>query len=131
MADQSRVGISRRRSLTSRYVYLIIITILLSSDICDWLERLAVHHTGRDTTYHFWEPGGGYDRNIIITKAAHAVVEHIHNNPVRRGLVDPPEPWPWSRAGLYAGQQDVKLEMDPTRPEIGRSSSLRCALGQQ
>ena len=97
----------------------------------DWLERLAGHHTSKDTTYHFWEPGGGYDRNIITTKAAHAVVEYIHNNPVRRGLVDSPEQWPWSSAGWYAGQQDVKLEMDPTLPEMGRSSSLRSGLGQQ
>ena len=37
--------------------------------------------------------------------------EYIHNNPVRRGLVDMPEHWVYSSASWFAGTGGV-LEMD-------------------
>ena len=60
----------------------------------------------------FWQPGGGYDRNITSTEALRAVIDYIHANPVRRGLVARAEDWEWSSARWYAGLRPVKLEMD-------------------
>jgi putative transposase len=60
----------------------------------------------------FWQRGGGYDRNITSTEALPAVIEYIHANPVRRGLVARAEDWEWSSARWYAGLRPVKLEMD-------------------
>jgi putative transposase len=60
----------------------------------------------------FWQPGGGYDRNITSTEALRAMIDYIHANPVRRGLVARPEDWEWSSARWYAGLRPVKLEMD-------------------
>jgi hypothetical protein len=43
-------------------------------------------------------------------------VNYIHNNPVKRGLVEDPLDWPWSSARWYAGQGEVLLPMDGTPP---------------
>jgi len=40
------------------------------------------------------------------------VIEYIHNNPVRRGLVAEATDWIWSSARLYAGDNRVPIRMD-------------------
>ena len=67
--------------------------------------------------YHFWQPGGGYDRNVAIAKTAWSVVQYIHVNPVRRGLAERPTDWVWSSARWYAGEAKVVLEMDGVPPD--------------
>ncbi len=71
-----------------------------------------VRPVARVTPGRFWQPGGGYDRNITSTKVLRAVIDYIHANPVRRGLVSAAEEWEWSSARWYAGRRPVKLEMD-------------------
>jgi putative transposase len=61
----------------------------------------------------FWQPGGGYDRDIISLKALHSAIDYIHLNPVRAELVKNPTDWEWSSARWYAGEAEVKLKMDP------------------
>jgi len=41
--------------------------------------------------YRFWQKGGGYDRNIIKENTLTDAVRYIHNNPVRKALVDEPD----------------------------------------
>lgn len=48
--------------------------------------------------FQFWQPGGGYDRNLWSAKAIHSAIEYIENNPVRAGLVSSPDQWRWSSA---------------------------------
>jgi putative transposase len=76
------------------------------------LEQLATHQ--RDGAYRFWQDGGGYDRNLISTKAIHASLHYIHNNPVRKGLVPSPEEWAWSsaREWLEPGSGHLRIDMD-------------------
>jgi putative transposase len=76
-----------------------------------WLTRLTVQE-GQRVRHRFWQPGGGYDRNITSSEALRAMVEYIHANPVRRGLVARAEDWQWSSAGWYAGIRPVRIEMD-------------------
>jgi putative transposase len=76
-----------------------------------WLARLRVRE-GKRLRHRFWQPGGGYDRNIHSAGALRACIDYIHANPVRRGLVTKPEDWEWSSAGWYAGMRPVKIEMD-------------------
>ena len=83
----------------------------LKSNVPEWLARLTVRE-GRRLRHRFWQPGGGYDRNITSVQALRAVIAYIHANPVRRGLVARPEDWQWSSARWYAGLRPVKLEMD-------------------
>ena len=67
----------------------------------------------------FWQPGSGYDRNVVEMRAARNQIEYFHANPVRRGLVERPEDWEWSSARWYAGIRPVVLELDPLFPEAG------------
>lgn len=85
-----------------------------------WLERLTVRLPSGKIERHFWQPGGGYDRNIVTMEALMGAVQYIHANPVRRGLVSKPTDWEWSSARWYEGERDVKLEMDATMPLLIR-----------
>jgi putative transposase len=67
---------------------------------------------GQRVRHRFWQPGGGYDRNITSIETLRAMIDYIHANPVRRGLVTRAEDWEWSSARWYAGLRPVRLEMD-------------------
>jgi putative transposase len=83
-----------------------------------WLERLTARHPSGEIERHFWQPGGGYDRNIVTMAALVGAVHYIHANPVRRGLVAQPTDWEWSSARWYEGETDVRLKMDATMPQL-------------
>ncbi len=83
----------------------------LKANTPEWLARITVREGAR-VRHRFWQPGGGYDRNITSAEALRGVVDYIHANPVRRGLVARAEEWEWSSARWYAGLRPVKLEMD-------------------
>jgi putative transposase len=93
-----------------------------------WLERLKVCRPNGRVEHRFWQQGGGYDRNIVTAKAARAAVDYIHNNPVRRGLVEYPTDWPWSSARWYVGGADTNLDMDMAG--FGGSPGPRPCTGQ-
>jgi len=71
----------------------------------DLRKLLAVPRKGRPPETRFWQPGGGYDRNMFTPKVIEAAIEYIHMNPVRRGFVEAATDWPWSSARNYAGLQ--------------------------
>ena len=83
----------------------------------DWLPRITVRE-GKRVRRRFWQSGGGYDRNGVEISSVHTMVEYIHANPVRRGLVAHPEHWEWSSARWYAGVRPVPIEMDATLPAL-------------
>jgi len=56
--------------------------------------------------YRFWQPGGGHDRNIHTHDGLIELVNYIHNNPVKSGLVAEPEDWPWSSARAWILEDD-------------------------
>ena len=80
-----------------------------------WLPRITVRE-GQRIRRRFWQPGRGYDRNVVEPSTAHQMVDYIHANPVRRGLVASPEEWEWSSARWYAGIRPVRIEIDDTLP---------------
>jgi putative transposase len=82
-----------------------------------WLPRITVRE-GKRVRHRFWQPGGGYDRNAVELYSVYQMIEYIHANPVRRGLVADAEDWPWSSARWYAGIRPVPIEMDPTLPPL-------------
>jgi putative transposase len=82
-----------------------------------YLRHLTVCNKSR--TYHrFWQAGPGQDHNIYDSHTAHRVVEYIHFNPVRRGLVTRAEDWYWSSAPDWFGATDVPMKVDRTLPPI-------------
>jgi putative transposase len=76
-----------------------------------WLPRISVQR-GTRVEQRFWQAGGGFDRNVVEPDIMLAMIEYIHANPVRRGLVSSAELWKWSSAGWYQGKNSLKP--DPT-----------------
>ena len=60
---------------------------------------------------HFWQRGGGYDRNIVTDHELYEKLAYLHANPVRRRLVARPTAWTWSSALWYERREG--LNMDP------------------
>ncbi len=65
----------------------------------------------RNKPYRFWQAGGGYDRNIISTKALISSAKYIHNNPVRKGFVKSSDDWIWSSAQDWNGTGKGLIEI--------------------
>ena len=76
-----------------------------------WLARLTTRHGDREV-FRFWQPGGGYDTNLWNDRPIEQVIDYIHANPVRRGLVERPTDWKWSSARAYAGISTEPLNVD-------------------
>jgi hypothetical protein len=70
---------------------------------------LSIPETPRSGCLDFCKP---VKEPVASAAALRAVIDYIHANPVRRGLVARPEDWEWSSARWYAGLRPVKLEMD-------------------
>ena len=60
----------------------------------EWIEKLTRRRGGRSETL-FWQSGGGYDRNITSPKTLALMIDYLHLNPVRKGLVASAVDWKW------------------------------------
>ena len=89
----------------------------LEQNAPEWIPRITVQEGSR-MRRRFWQPGGGYDRNINSLETLLHMIEYIHLNPVRRGLVERAIDWKWSSARWYAGIGPRLIEMDRTVPTI-------------
>ena len=78
----------------------------------EFLKFMEDRQPNGKTHYHFWQRGGGYDRNLFEPTTVFQQIEYIHNNPVRRGLCKQPEDWFWSGAADYAGLRAGPLWLD-------------------
>ena len=82
----------------------------------EFLERLTVRNRNRQYR-RFWQPGSGYHENVNDVEALHEIIEYIHANPVRRGLVTRAEDWPWSSARDWIGLPHAHMcPVDRTLP---------------
>ena len=75
-----------------------------------WSESLA--SGARRRSGCSWQSGGGYDRNITDGATLLKMIDYIHLNPVRKGLVERASDWTWSSAGWYETGQVGKLIID-------------------
>ena len=87
------------------------------------LERVRAHHPrfldrlqhlkpSGEVSHHFWQPGGGYDRNLWTTRSIHEKIRYVHENPVRRNLATRAEQWPWSSSRAWILGADEPLALD-------------------
>jgi putative transposase len=76
-----------------------------------FLSRLA-QRGPNGMWYRFWQAGGGWDENITEAQRVQEVIDYIHFNPVRRGLVQRPEDWPWSSAWAWSTGIDIPIAID-------------------
>ena len=86
-------------------------TFLTSTRNAAWLERLSACNSSR-SRFRFWQPGGGYDRNVDDEGEIEPVADYIHQNPVRRGLVATAAEWEWSSARAWNGQAFDPIGID-------------------
>lgn len=87
---------------------------LVATEQRAWLDRLTARHGDR-TVFRFWQPGGGFDKNLWSDRPIENVIAYIHANPVRRGLVDRPTDWFWSSAAAHAGLRATPIAVDSIR----------------
>ncbi len=66
-----------------------------------WLEKLSFIDKTNKKYFRFWLQGAGFDRNIFREKSIRQVIDYIHFNPVRSGLVENPQDWKWSSFNNY------------------------------
>jgi putative transposase len=57
-----------------------------------WLPRVT-RRRGPRVERLLWQSGGGFDCNIGEPRTLRAVIDSIHMNPVRRGLVERVTDW--------------------------------------
>ena len=70
------------------------------------LEAPVLRHLRRSGGgHHFWQAGGGFDRNTRDDNEHAQTVAYIHQNPVKRGLAEVETDWPWSSARWYADDE--------------------------
>jgi putative transposase len=84
----------------------------LRSEEPEWLPRLRVQRGGK-VEHHFWQPGRGHDRNIDNPRTLQSMIDYVHLNPVRKGLVEQARDWKWSSAGWFEGRPLNDLQPDP------------------
>jgi putative transposase len=114
-AGEPERGVSRILADIKRPVAQQAIT-YLEQHAREFLPRLTVRNKNR-TYRRFWQAGSGYDENIDDPAALHEIATYIHNNPVRRGLVQRPEDWRWSSARDWLHHAaDVDCPVDRTMP---------------
>lgn len=71
-----------------------------------------------DGTHHFWQPGGGFDRNIRSDAELWKEICYIHDNPVIAELVERAEDWAWSSARWYSGDKVGAIPIDNDRDGV-------------
>jgi putative transposase len=62
--------------------------------------------------YHFWQKGGGYDRNITKVETLLESARYIHNNPVRKGLIRTADEWYYSSAADWENIRSGPIPID-------------------
>ena len=85
-----------------------------------FLSRMRQRHPGRRDTHHFWQAGGGYDRNLWSAQEIYEKILYVHDNPVRRELVPSATEWPWSSARAWQTGQEARMGLDlHSLPDVG------------
>ena len=64
----------------------------------EFLMQMEDKRPNGQSSYRFWQRGGGYDRNLTEPKTIWQAVDYIHANPVRRKLCERAVDWSWSSA---------------------------------
>jgi putative transposase len=60
----------------------------------------------------FWQPRF-HDFNVWSEKKRIGKLNYMHENPVKRRLVENPKDWPWSSYGFYAKAERGLVRIDP------------------
>ncbi|HUU45051.1 MAG TPA: hypothetical protein VM118_04895 [Acidobacteriota bacterium] len=72
----------------------------------------ATDTTAAPVGHRFWQPGGGFDRNLYSPDIIRHTIAYIEGNPVRRRLVSSPLEWEWSSARARSEHAAVPFKVD-------------------
>jgi putative transposase len=75
------------------------------------LKQNTAHQLHRPEGAPFWQPRY-YDFNVWSDAKRVEKLRYIHRNPVKRGLVERPEHWPWSSFRHYATGVEGTVEIE-------------------
>jgi len=64
------------------------------------------------TEDHVWEPRY-YDFNVFTQRKRIEKLRYMHRNPVKAGLAENPEDWPWSSYRAYAHNEPHPTQITP------------------
>jgi putative transposase len=78
------------------------------------LHRQTQPVLGKTPPAHFWQRRF-YDFNVCSEETLEEKLEYIHQNPVRRGLVEHPEDWLWSSARYYGCGETAVVRLNEPR----------------
>ena len=79
------------------------------------LAKLTIRNRRGSTAFRFWQEGPGYDRNLQTDEAVGASLQYIHDNPLKRKLVQSNTQWKWSSARWYVSDMQA---VDPDLPRL-------------
>ena len=93
------------------------------------LKQIVSRKLKTPTAAPFWQRRY-YDFNLRSSAKFGEKLDYMHNNPVRRGLVERPQDWPWSSYWHYAtgAEGTVEIESQWTarkRERLGMVPQLR------
>lgn len=87
----------------------------LKEDGCmffDWILRDAARKDGRpEGSYKVWQ-AGFHPETLETEKFVLQKLEYMHNNPLRKGLIEKQEHWRYSSAGFYLNGSVGPLDID-------------------
>jgi REP-associated tyrosine transposase len=75
------------------------------------VSRLVREGTEHGKEHSFWETRF-YDFNVRTKKKKVEKLVYMHMNPVKRGLVDQPDDWPWSSYSFYQEKGTILIPID-------------------
>ncbi|MCC9607712.1 transposase [Blastopirellula sp. JC732] len=84
----------------------------LQQNAPQFLSRIEDLQPNGNRSYRFWQRGPGYDRNLRSARDVHEKIRYIHENPVRRHLVERPEQWPWSSCAAWESGSNEPIPLD-------------------
>jgi putative transposase len=88
----------------------------LHANAPEWIPRIT-RRRGQRTERCFGQSGGGFDSNTDEPRVLADMIDYVHLNPVRRGLVERACDWKWSSAGWFEGKGGNGLAPDPIPAE--------------
>jgi len=78
----------------------------------EWVFRDAAQKAGRPQgSYKVWSDGT-HPVALVSEQMAIQKLEYLHNNPIRKGLVELPEHWRYSSAAFYLDEKGP-VQIDP------------------
>jgi putative transposase len=83
------------------------------------LQALKISVSRRSGEHPFWQ-ARYFDFNVFSASKITEKLRYLHRNPVKRGLVERPEDWPWSSYCHYAFGAEGTVEIESFRTAARR-----------